>query len=163
MKRIIAVIMSVMMLVGLCACGAKADDKKIEGDLVSVIQKMYAEVELDAETKESLSYHMIEAVPEDAEMQAYLLGTSELEYAEAAYAMPMMNAVAYQLNIFRVAEGTDVKAFMEKAESSFDTGKWVCVMPEKVATVNVGDVVMFIAGTEQVVDAMVTVFQAQGK
>ena len=160
MKKIIAVIMSVMMLVGVCACGA---EKKIEGDLVSVVQKMYAEVELDAETKESFSYHMIEAVPDDAEMQTFLLGTSELEYTEAVYAMPMMNAVAYQLNIFRVAEGTDVKAFMEKAESSFDTGKWVCVMPEKVATANVGDVVLYVAGTEQVVDAMVAAFQAQGK
>jgi len=160
MKKIIAVLMSVMMLVGVCAC---APEKKIEGDLISVVQKMYAEVELDAETKESFSYHMIEAVPDDAEMQTFLLGTSELEYTEAVYAMPMMNAVAYQLNIFRVAEGVDVKAFMEQAKDSFDTGKWVCVMPEKVEVVNVGDVVMYVAGTEQVVDAMVAAFQAQGQ
>ena len=160
MKRIIAVIMSVMMLVGLCACGA---EKKIEGDLLTVVQNMYAEVEQKDDVKEAFMNHMIDVVPEDADMQAFLLGSSDLEYAEAVYAMPMMNAIAYQLNMFRVAEGTDVKAFMEKAESSFDTGKWVCVMPEKVATVNVGDVVMYIAGTEQVVDAMVAAFQAQGK
>ena len=166
MKRIVAVILSVVMLVGLCACGkeAAAADKKIEGDLISVVQKIYADVDLDAETKESFSYHMIEAVPsEDAEMEAYLLGTADLEYTEAVYAMPMMNAVAYQLNMFRLPEGADVEAFKAQAEESFDTGKWVCVVPEKVATVNVGDVVMFVAGTEQVVDALVAAFNAQAK
>ncbi len=165
MKRIVAILMAVMMLVGLCACGDKggAADKKIEGDLVTVINNIYAAVELDAETKESFSNHMIEAVPEDAEMQAYLLGSSELGYAEAAYAMPMMNAVAYQLNLFRVSEGTDIEKFKADAEAAFDTGKWVCVMPEKVACVNVGDVVMYVAGTEQVVDALVVAFNAQGK
>ena len=168
MKRIIAVIMSVIMLVGLCACGKEAAepaaDKKIEGDLISIIQKVYADVDLDAETKESFNFHMIEAVPsDDAETEAYLLGTADLEYAEAAYAMPMMNAVAYQLNMFRLPEGADVEAFKAQAEAAFDTGKWVCVMPEKVATVNVGDVVMFVAGTEQVVDALIASFNAQAK
>ena len=160
MKRIIAVIMSVMMLVGLCACGA---EKKIEGDLLTVVQNMYAEVEQKDDVKEAFMNHMIDVVPEDADMQAFLLGSSDLEYAEAVYAMPMMNAIAYQLNMFRVAEGTDVKAFMDEVESSFDTGKWVCVNPEKVEVVNIGDVVMFVAGNQQQVDAMLEAFQAQGK
>lgn len=163
MKRILAIIMSVTMLLGLCACGKGGESKTIEGDLTEVIRSMYAAVELDAETKEAFNYHEIGAVPEDPDMEAYLLGSSELDYAEAAYAMPMMSAVAYQLNMFRLADGADVEAFKAAAEAAFDTGKWVCVVPEKVACVNVGNVVMYIAGTEQVVDAMVVAFEAQGK
>lgn len=166
MKRIVAIIMAAVMLFALCACGGNAQDntadKKIEGDLVSIINQIYATVELDAETKEAFSYHMIEAIPEDmdAETVAYVLGTSDLEYVEAAYAAPMMSAVAYQLNLYRVDESVDVEAFKATVESSFDTGKWVCVTPEKVATASVGDVVLFVCGTADVVDAIVAAFEA---
>lgn len=156
MKKVIAIVMSVVMLLGLVACGKEAE-KKIEGDLVTVINQIYENLELDAETKEAFSYHEIGVITEDFE--EYLLGTADLEYAEAAYAMPMMSAVAYQLNIFRLDESADVEVFKAQAEAAFDTGKWVCVMPEKVATVNVGNVVLFVAGTEQVVDAVVAAFE----
>ncbi len=157
MKKVIAIVMSVVMLLGLVACGAEAENKKIEGDLVTVINQIYENLELDAETKEAFSYHDINVITEDFE--EYLLGTADLEYVEAAYAMPMMSAVAYQLNIFRLDESADVEAFKAQAEAAFDTGKWVCVMPEKVETVNVGNVVLFVAGTEQVVDAVVAAFE----
>ncbi len=155
--------MAMTMLLGLCASGgeAQSEGKKIEGDLISVINQVYAAADLDADTKEAFSYHMIEPVTE--EMEEYLLGTTELEYTEAAYAMPMMNAVAYQLNMFRIDESADVEAFKAAAESSFDTGKWVCVIPEKVETVNVGNVVMFVAGESNTVDALVAAFQSLGQ
>lgn len=162
MKKIIAIVMAMTMLMGLCACGKSgASDKKIEGDLVSVINQMYSAVELDAETKESFSYHMIEAVTADT--AEYVLGTTELEYAEAAYAMPMMSAVAYQLILVRVDESADVEAAKTALDEAFDEGKWVCVMPEKVAVTNVGNVIMLVAGTEQVVDALQVAFEAQAQ
>lgn len=164
MKRIIAIIMSVVMLVGLCACGgndAQSGGATIEGDLVSVINQMYADVELDSEIKESFSYHMIEAITEETE--EYVLGTTAIDYVEAAYAMPMMSAVAYQLVLVRVDESADVEAVKAELEGAFDEGKWVCVMPEKVITANVGNVIMLLAGTEDVVNALTVAFEAQGK
>lgn len=163
-KRIITVAMSLVMAVTVLAgCGGSSGEQavKLEGSCEEILNKVYENAELDAEMREAMQYY--QTTPIDDTTEEYLLGTTDIDYAEAVCSAPMMNAVAYQCIVLRVAEGQDVAEAKQLLSDNADPRKWVCVEAESTVVENVGDVILYIMADQTTADAVKTAFLALGE
>ena len=163
-KRITAGIITGVLLmctVLMAGCGqndaAGNDGKKIEGDLKDVMAQIYEGVDLDAETKQAMQEYVCDTLT--AENEQALLGVDGISYTEGVYSVPMISSIAYQCVLLRV-NPEDVDKVKEMLKESADVNKWVCVSAETVLVENVGDVVLFIMGSQDAAYAVSTSFQA---
>lgn len=171
MKRLLAILLAGVMVLGtMTACGSKADSTdnvetsaNLEGTCSEILTQVYETAELDADFREALTYFANETIPtDDTEMQAYLIGTSEVAFTDSVYSAPMMSSIAYQCILLRLEEGADVEAAKETLLANADPRKWICVEAESVIVENVGDVVMFIMADEPMATAIKDAFLALG-
>lgn len=159
MKRKFCAILLLMGLLLMCltACGKKKQ-QNLEGTCAEILDKVYANAELTPEFRESLEY--FEAVTIDAESAEYLIGTADIKYTDSIFSAPMMNAVAYQCILLRVAQGQDMEQVKKTIEEHADPGKWICVQAESTIVENIGDVVLFIMADQQTADAVAASFKS---
>ena len=141
----------------LSACGKKKE-QNLEGTCAEILDKVYANAEFTPEFRESLEY--FEAVAIDAENAEYMIGTNDVKYTDSIFSAPMMNAIAYQCILLRVAEGQDMEQVKKNIEEHADPGKWICVQAESTIVDNIGDVVLFIMADKQTADAVASSFRA---
>ena len=166
MKKILAILLAGVMLVGtMTACGGSSDNAdaaaNLEGTCIEILDQIYATAELDADFVDALQYYEKTTIPtDDAEMKAWMIGTSDVNFTDSVYSAPMMSSVAYQCILLRLEEGADVEAAKETLLASADPRKWVCVEAESVLVENVGDVVMFIMADEPMATAIKDAFLA---
>lgn len=163
--KIITVVMTMCMAFMTAACGKadaeeNADGKTIEGDLTEVMTQIYANVDLDAETKEAMQGYMTDTLTADNEQA--LLGIGGVPYAEGVYSVPMISSIAYQCVLLRVAP-EDVEDVKKLLKENADVNKWVCVSAETVLVENVGDVVLFIMSDKDAAYAVSASFQSLAK
>ena len=154
MKKIIALILALTLMLALCACGAKEDaagesgvaDVKLEGTLSEILAQIY---EKAPETELALS----EAIPidtADADAVKYYLGLDSADgITEAVFSEPMIGSIAYSVCLVRCEEGADVESIKQSISDNVDARKWICVVAEKVIVNNCGDVVILIMADEQ--------------
>ena len=169
MKRLLAILLAGAMVVGMVACGGNKDNggaqaaANLEGTCSEILATVYENAELDADFREALTYFMNDPIPaDDAEMQTYMIGTSDVAFTDSVYSAPMMSSIAYQCVLLRLEEGADVEAAKETLLASADPRKWVCVEPESILVENVGDVVMVIMADEPMATAIKDAFVALG-
>lgn len=161
-KRMMACCLTLVLALAVFAgCGKEQQAANLEGSCEEILTKVYENAKLDDETREAMEYY--QTTPIDETTAEYLLGTADVKYAEAVVSAPMMNAVAYQCVILRVAEGEDVEAAKELLMDNADPRKWVCVEAESVVVENVGDVILYIMADQTTADAVKTSFLALGE
>ena len=162
-RRITSGIITMVLLicmVFMTACGKNdtaGGGKKIEGDLQDVMAKIYEGVDLDDETKQAMQNYVCDTLTADSEQA--LLGVEGVPYTEGVYSVPMISSIAYQCVLLRV-DPADVDTVKEMLKENADVNKWVCVSAETVLVENVGDVVLFIMGSQDAAYAVSTSFQA---
>ena len=165
MKRLLSILLAGAMVVGMVACGGNGGNTtaNLEGTCSEILATVYENAELDADFREALSYFANETIPtDDAEMQTWMIGTSDVAFTDSVYSAPMMSSIAYQCVLLRLEEGADVEAAKETLLASADPRKWVCVEPESILVENVGDVVMVIMADEPMATAIKDAFVALG-
>lgn len=161
-KRMMACCLTlVLALAAFAGCGKEQQAANLEGSCEEILTKVYENAKLDDETREAMEYY--QTTPIDETTAEYLLGTADVKYAEAVVSAPMMNAVAYQCVILRVAEGEDVEAAKKLLKDNANPRKWVCVEAESVVVENVGDVILYIMADQTTADAVKTSFLALGE
>ncbi len=161
-KRMMACCLTLVLALAVFAgCGKEQQAVNLEGSCEEILTKVYENAKLDDETREAMEYY--QTTPIDETTAEYLLGTADVKYAEAVVSAPMMNAVAYQCVILRVAEGEDVEAAKKLLVDNADPRKWVCVEAESVVVENVGDVILYIMADQTTADAVKTSFLALGE
>lgn len=165
MKRCVTAIVLLFCIVLCSACGKAGDGNaagggSIEGELTDVITDIYANINVDAETKESMQYYMTDTLTADNEQA--ILGVSGVSYTEGVYSVPMMSSIAYQCVLLRVSPD-DVETVKTMLKENADVNKWVCVSAETVLVENVGDVVLFVMCDKDRAYAISEAFQALGK
>ncbi|MBQ8279019.1 MAG: hypothetical protein IJZ23_04185 [Roseburia sp.] len=169
MKKLLAILLVGAMVVGMVACGGNGGEESnavanLEGTCIEILDQIYANAELDADFVEALQYYDKTTIPtDDAEMKAWMIGTSDVNFTDSAYSAPMMSSVAYQCILLRLEEGADVEAAKQTILDNADPVKWVCVEAEKVVVTNVGDVVLFVMADEATATAIETAFLALGE
>ncbi len=93
------------------------------------------------------------------ENEQAILGTSDIEYIEGVYSVPMMSSIAYQCVLLRV-NPDDIETVKQQLKDNADLNKWVCVSAETMLVENVGDLVLFIMSSKDVAYAVSTSFQS---
>ena len=161
MKKLIALLLAMIMLFSLAACG-KPDPAPVDPDVPasgSDIPTVPAEPEeapidsipvdeitslfMDMYTGEGLSSCMNESIT--ADLVANLLGAESFscEFESAQALVPMMMTAPFVLMVFRLAEGADTDAFAADLEAAANPQKWICVCADEVETVVSGRTVLF--------------------
>lgn len=158
-KRTVACLLAGFLIFGVTACGKGGSGKtvSIEGELTDIMSDIYANADLDSETREAMEGYITDTLTADNE--AAMLGVSDVPYIEGVYSVPMISAIAYQCVLLRV-EPENVDQVKDMLLTNADLNKWVCVSAETVLVENVGDLVLFIMSSEDVAYAVSESFQA---
>lgn len=144
MKKAIALLMSVILAAGMFAgCSGKgtADgkEKKLEGTLSEIIDKIYAEKET------GLSLQTTEIDITNPDSLKYYTGLSNADkITEAAASEAMMSAQAYSLVLVRVKDSKDAEAVADEMEKGIDQRKWICVGADDLEVETYGDIVLLV-------------------
>ena len=194
MKKMIAMMLALVLVVGLMACGSKPVEEPVvdetmdepatmpEEDMPAEMPEVDAPVEempeVDAPVEEmpEIEYMPEEKLAELTEKMELLVGgindemmvgTMEItadtyEYyaipaVEGAYAvvsMPMISAIAHEVILVELPEGTDAEAFAAEMEANLDPMKWVCVQPETTWVKAYGNYVVSVMSTVDMADAI---------
>ena len=149
MKRVITLLMALVMVLSLAACGAGgADNKTVSGTLPEIVDRIYENADLDAETRDFVDSDIYGPVTMeiDAESMVYYFGVDIPDAEEAVFSEPMMNAKAFSVCLVRVKDGTDVEALKADIKANADPRKWICVGVEDsdVRVESIGNVVLLV-------------------
>ncbi|HOL15882.1 MAG TPA: hypothetical protein PLZ49_06780 [Bacillota bacterium] len=145
MKKIFLVLLAVTLLFSVSACSNTGSEQVLEGDLESILDKIYESSELSEDFKEYTLPGLItsEITEENCE---YHLGKSGLEYEEAIVSEPEMMGSPYALCLVRAKEGADIEKLKSEIKENVNPNKWVCVGvdPSNIIVDNIGDLVILI-------------------
>ncbi|MBQ2668447.1 MAG: DUF4358 domain-containing protein [Clostridia bacterium] len=149
MKRVITLLLALVMVLSLAACGAGgADNKTVSGTLPEIVDRIYENADLDAETRDFVDSDIYGPVTMeiDAESMVYYFGVDIPDAEEAVFSEPMMNAKAFSVCLVRVKDGTDVEALKADIKANADPRKWICVGVEDsdVRVESIGNVVLLV-------------------
>lgn len=161
-KRIVVCLLAGSLILGITACGNGGSGKtaSIEGELTDIMSDIYASADLDSETREAMEGYITDTLTADNETA--ILGVSDVPYIEGVYSMPMISSIAYQCVLLRV-EPENVDQVKDILLTNADPNKWICVSAETVLVENIGDLVLFIMGSEDVAYAVSESFKALGE
>ena len=127
-----------VLVIAICFFLTGCGEKNLEGDLSSIMDKVYAGV--DAEMP---NLAKTEVTADNVE---YFLGTSDIDFKEALASEPMISSIAHSVVLVRMNEGADIEAAKTKIKESVNPAKWLCVQVEEkdVIVDSRGDMIILI-------------------
>ena len=155
MKKLIAILLAMTLLLSMTACGRKKDNdptvNTTEGKSANLSGTMEENVNklMQANPAEFMGGMMpldLQDTSEDGlwALKNYTGLDSAKDITDAAVYEPMTGAQAFSLVMVRVADGVDTRAVARKMKENIDPRKWICAMADQVMVAGYGDVVMFI-------------------
>ena len=165
MKKIIALTLAAVLVLGMAACGGKADtatEPKVEtpASALEVLEKTWANYaeedkffamggfKLDEE-EIPISTDGAPGLVEDADYQASTLlvpADQAANVAEAASLMHAMNANTFTGAAYQLTEGADQAAFVSAMQNAVQNNQWMCGFPEQLLIVTVGGIIVVAFG-----------------
>ena len=150
MKKFVAVVLALSLVLSLAACGGKKTEETqapalhVDGTMEELLNKT-----VEQRPVEFMGGVIPVDLTDSSEDGLWALKSySGLEDAsrisEAAAFEPMMGSMAFSMVMVRLAEGTDGKEVAEAMKSGIDTRKWICVEADDLKVAGFGDVVMLI-------------------
>lgn len=175
MKRILTLALALLMLVSMIACtsgngGNETDastgdnqnpDVGGETAIDTVALDRILEIMIDMSKLQFGPFFQPMPVSAKEEVAA-LIGSESFsgDFAEALAFMPMMGSDAFQLILFRLAEGGDVNAFAAELETGANPNKWICVTADAMDTRVAGQTVLFVMASTNQTTALLDAFTA---
>lgn len=155
MKKIIAVIMALAVLLSMTACRRRRDNDPSSNTTEAVQTPLSGTMEenvgklMQANPAEFMGGMMPIDLKDTSEeglwaLKSYTGLDSAKDITDAAAYEPMTGAQAFSLVMVRVAEGADAKEVARQMKENIDPRKWICAMADQVMAAGYGDVVMFI-------------------
>lgn len=148
MKKILALILAMMMVLSFAACGGEQAEENnggetavnpVEGTPEEIIDKIYAEFAAQPEFP-VMSMNLADMDAEAFPMYTGLADNSKVK--EAAFSEAMMGSQAYSMVIVRLNDAADSEAVATEMVNGIDTRKWICVEADDLVVAAYGDVVM---------------------
>ena len=147
MKKLFCVILAVLTVLTLCACGAKSGASPVdEMPLEDIMENILAGVELPAVGNIDI---------DETNFSAYLFTDAPAEY-EAIASEAMISAIAHSVVLVRVPD--NAAALEEAIRSNLNPAKWICVEAEKTDVVRHGNTILLVMSSTDTVDAIVSNF-----
>ncbi len=172
MKKITALLLSVMMLISVSACGgssssssvwacggssSSSEDSRLDStpltDLMAEILDGVADLPDPLLDTDLTTDEMKQSFP-------YVAFTDYIDGMEAVSSDAAINAIAHSVVLLRVPEGTDVQEIADDIEANADPRKWLCVEAEKVSVSTNGRLVLLVMSSEATTDAITENFLA---
>ena len=175
MKKLLSVLMAVLILLSLAACGgsqpapAPEPAEEVAPDALSLLNTVWA---LYAEDERFPAFggnqDSAEPVPDapgafdlsDTVGLNSLLGFPESDAEKidnAASLIHMLNTNTFTCGAFHVTAGEDVGALASAIRDNITQRQWICGFPDKLVVVTVGNYIVSFFGLEEFVDT----FQAR--
>ena len=150
MKKIVAIVLALSLVLSLAACGGKKNQEtdapalKVEGTMEELLNKT-----IEQRPVEFMGGVLPVDLTDSSEdglwaLKSYTGLDDAAKITEAAAFEPMMGSMAFSMVMVRTAEGADSKAVAEAMKSGIDPRKWICVEADDLKVAGFGDVVMLI-------------------
>ena len=150
MKKIVAIVLALSLVLSLAACGGKKNQEteapalKVEGTMEELLNKT-----IEQRPVEFMGGVIPVDLTDSSEdglwaLKSYTGLDDAAKITEAAAFEPMMGSMAFSMVMVRTAEGADSKAVAEAMKSGIDPRKWICVEADDLKVAGFGDVVMLI-------------------
>lgn len=156
MKKAICLLLAVLTLTGLAACGGQ-EAQTMPGDTMTL------EELLDAVQKDVANLPDTMATPLTQDDFAYFAFTEMPEGTQALAADAMINATAHSAVLMRTADAETAKKLAADVEANLDPRKWICVEAEKSLVTVHNCTVLMVMSSSAIVDAMTANFDALWK
>ncbi len=139
MKKLILTALTAIMMLSFAACSSAPATKEVEGDLETLIGKIYENLN-DAELPNMMT------TPLTAENEEYFIGAKGIKYTEGLASEPMINAIPHSLVLVRLEKDADVEAAKTAIKDNVNGRKWICVGVEddQIIVENIGSLVMLV-------------------
>ena len=155
MRKYAAILVAVLALLALAACGAKAPEAEtFPGDTMS-LEEIFTSIQKDApDLPDTASIQLT-----DENFSSYLF-IEPVEGAEGLASDALINVVPHSAVLLRVPDGTDAEAVAAQIRENADPRKWICVEAEETAVVSHGQTILLVMSAPTTVSAMTANFDA---
>ena len=166
MKKILAMILSVMMLMSFAACGGE-QPAKLEGveapvDILNTVWESYEE--------ENKFFAMggdwdtpVDNAPGAVANEEFMIsslvcgGDATAMVESSASLLHAMNANTFTAGAFQLKEGSDKAAFADAMKANLNGNQWMCGFPEKMLIASLTDEYVVVAfGAADLIDTFNT-------
>ena len=150
MKKFVAIVLALSLMLSLAACGGKKTQETeaaaltVEGTMEELLNKT-----IEQRPVEFMGGVIPVDLTDSSEdglwaLKSYTGLDDASKITEAAAFEPMMGSMAFSMVLVRTVDGADSKAVAESMKSGIDTRKWICVEADDLKVAGFGDVVMLI-------------------
>ena len=171
-KKFAALLLALMMILSLAACGSKTDDNSGNNsqpasalELLNAVWANYSDDDkFPAAGGDYDEANMTEDAPgnfsvEDGDALDYSLSFPAADagkLSDAASLTHMMNANTFTAGAFHVASSSDVDSVVSDLKDNIMNRQWMCGFPDKVAVAVVGEYVVSVFGAEDLVNTFMS-------
>ena len=163
MKKFTALLLALVMVLSLAACGAKNDATTDIADSTTLLSNVFAQYA--EEEKFPIGGGAGDAMVMDAPGAMDVTDTETLDFMvglpvdsaamvdDAASALHMMNANTFTAACFRVTDSANVETVVKALQENIQARQWMCGIPETLLLYTLGnEYVLFVMGTAENVD-----------
>jgi len=152
MNKFISMLLALVMVFGLTACGGAAQPTEapeapvanLEGTLEELLNQVI-EVQPVEFMGGVIPVDLTDTSEDGLWAIKYYTGLDSAEgITEVGVYEPMMGSIAFSMVMVRTAEGMDALTVAEAMKAGIDQRKWICVEADDLMTASYGDVVMLI-------------------
>lgn len=154
MKKMISMLLALVVVFGLSACGSAAQPTEaptepvpayqLEGTMEELVNQVIAEQPVEF-MGGVIPVDLTDTSEDGLWAVKYYTGLDNAEQiSDVAVYEPMMGSIAFSLVMVRANEGESPAAVAEAMKSGIDTRKWICVEADDLKIGSFGDVVMLI-------------------
>lgn len=155
MKKLIAILLTVVLLLSMTACSCKKENNPTtnttEGKQTSLSGTMEENVNklMQANPAQFMGGMMPLDLKDTSEeglwaLKSYTGLDSAMNITDAAAYEPMTGSQAFSLVMVRVADGANTKDIARQMKENIDPRKWICATADQIMAAGYRDVVMFI-------------------
>ncbi len=172
MKKLIALLLALVMILALAACGSGAAPETEQNAaaeeltplaLLESVWTLYGEDEKFAVMGGNPEAGIMDApgswdmaMTEGLIYSLLIPGEDMQNVTEAATMIHMMNANTFTGGAVKLAEGTDTAAFAANVRDAIAGNQWICGFPEKMLIAEAGGCVVIAFGVEQAMTSFAT-------
>ena len=144
MKKLIALLLAVVMILSMAACGGKGSDKHYEGSMEDLSNKIIAENPVEF-MGGIIPVDLTDTSEDGTWAVTFNTGLKSAEkLTDIAVFEPMMGSMAFSMVLVRVDEAKNAESVAKEMSENIDTRKWICVEADDLKVAGFGDVVMLV-------------------
>lgn len=157
MKKITAILLSVIMLISLASCSKKDDEDKNDavtpsyaGTLEELSEKIYEKNPVEFAVAPTQEIDLA-----NGDTMSYYLGISDSsEIERAVYSETMMGSQAYSLCLVKVKENANISELKNSIFENVNQRKWICVAANNLIVTSSGNVIMMVMVDSQLSETL---------